>query len=107
MDNSFSFSTERSRRIFAQNSVRSVHWFNRKNPCVPQMGLVTMFCPWATTGTARFLVLTGEVRLVVYCRVNRVAFVGREPVRKFILASCAGHSSLNNYNFQMLNFQFT
>jgi hypothetical protein len=48
------------------------YWINRKNCCVPEMGLVTVFCPLTTTGAAELVVQTGEARFVVNCRVYPV-----------------------------------
>jgi len=33
---------------------------NRKNCCVPEIGLVTVFCPLMTTGTGELVVQTAE-----------------------------------------------
>ena len=43
----------------------SIHWLNRKNCCVPVMGLVTVFCPLTTTDERRFVLQTGAKRFVV------------------------------------------
>jgi len=48
------------------------HWLNRKNCCVPEMGLVTVFCPLTTTGTGELVVqIADEPRFVVDCRFIR------------------------------------
>jgi len=49
---------------------------NRKNCCVPEMGLVTVFCPLTTAGAGRLVVQTGELSFVVDCRVKPVELVG-------------------------------
>ena len=46
------------------------YWLNRKNCCVPQMGLVTVFCPLTTIGAGELVVqTTGKTRFVVACKV--------------------------------------
>lgn len=53
------------------------HWLNRKNCCVPEMGLVTTFCPLTTTGEGRLVVQILEARSVVDCTVKPVKLVGQ------------------------------
>jgi hypothetical protein len=44
---------------------------NRKNSCVPEMGLVTVFCPLTTTGPGETLVQTAvETWFAADCKVN-------------------------------------
>jgi len=51
----------------------SDHWLNRKNCCVPEIRLVTVFRPSMTTGPGELVVQTaGETRFVVDCNVNPV-----------------------------------
>jgi hypothetical protein len=53
-------------RISAPFRFASRYWLKRKNCCVPEMGLVTVFCPLTTTGAGEFVVQTAdEPRLVV------------------------------------------
>jgi len=47
-----------------------VQWINRKDCCGPEMGLVTVYWPFTTTGAAELVLQTaGETRLVVDCNV--------------------------------------
>ena len=59
--------------------VRPVHQsyrLNRKNFCVSEAGLVTVFCPLTTTGSGETVLQTaGETRFVVACKVNPAALV--------------------------------
>ena len=48
------------------------YWLNRKNCCVPGMGLVEVYWPLTMTGAGRFVVQTCEARLVVDCKANPV-----------------------------------
>ena len=50
--------------------IRSAHWLNLKNCCVPEMGLVTVYWPLITTEAEKLLVQTGDKRFVVDCRVK-------------------------------------
>src|ERR1700675_4205630 len=52
------------------------YWLNRKNCCVPEIGLVTVFCPLTTTGAGELVVQTDDARLVVDCRLKPVELVG-------------------------------
>ena len=54
------------------------HWLNRKNCGVPEMGLVTVFCPLTTTGAGELVVQTAaEPRFVVDCRVKPASLAGQ------------------------------
>ena len=54
------------------------YWLNLKNCCVPDIGLVIVFCPLTTTGAGRLVVqLADGPRLVADCKVNPVALVGQ------------------------------
>ena len=58
------------------------YWLNRKNCCVPEIRLVTAFCPLTTTGSGETVVQTaGETRFVVDCKVNTLASVGHVKIR--------------------------
>ena len=54
----------------------SGYWLNRKNCCVPEMGLVTVFCPLTTTGARELVIQTGETRFAADCKENPVTLVG-------------------------------
>ena len=51
------------------------YWLNRKNRGVPEMALVTVFCPLTTTGNEELVAQTGPARFVVDCRVKPVKLV--------------------------------
>ena len=72
--------TRRTRGIRCSDFVRhGVHWLNRKNCCVPVIGLVTVFWPLTTTGAGRLVVQTAEgLRFVVDCKVKPVAVVDQD-----------------------------
>jgi hypothetical protein len=55
------------------------------------MGLVTVFWPLRTTGTAELVLQTGDVRFVVDCRVNPEALLGQVKIklaREVLIVSC-------------------
>lgn len=76
----------------------SVYLLNRKNLCVPAMGLVTVFCPPMTTGAGEFVVqTTGEPRFVVDCKVKPMALVGHVKIASApyrVMASCGSGTIL-------------
>jgi hypothetical protein len=47
---------------------KPAHWLSRKNCCVPELGLVTVFCPFTIRGAGTLVLQTGEARFVVDCR---------------------------------------
>src|SRR5438128_1051451 len=67
---------------------------NRKYFRVPEMGLVTAFCPLTSTGAGETVVqIVGETRFVVDCKVNSTALVGHVKITfasERITASCGG-----------------
>src|SRR5437773_7256654 len=78
------------------------HWLNRKNCCALEMGLVTVFCPLATTGPGETVVQTAdETTFVVDCKVNPATLVGHVKITfasKRITVSCGrvtGNERLN------------
>jgi hypothetical protein len=52
------------------------HWLNLKNCCEPEMGLVTVFCPFMITVPEATGIHTGETRLVQDSTFAVVRFVG-------------------------------
>ena len=71
----------------------SVYWLSRKNFCVPEMGLVTVFCPLTTTGGELVVQTANESRFVVDCKVNPVALVGHVKITlapEGMMVSCGG-----------------
>src|ERR1043165_6767829 len=56
------------------------HSLNRKNCCVPEMGLVTVFRPLTITGAGRTAVQTGEMKFRVDCNVKPVKLVGQDKI---------------------------
>jgi hypothetical protein len=51
---------------------------SRKNCCVPEMGLVTVFCPLTLTGAGELVVQTADgPRFAVDCKMNPEALVGQ------------------------------
>ena len=64
--------------------------------------MVTVFCPFTTTGAGRLVVQTDELRLVVDCRVNPVTLVGQVKITLApigVIISCGGGLAGN----EMLN----
>ena len=49
----------------AETGLAHPYCANRKNCCVPVIGLVTKYCPLTPTGAGRLVVQTGERRFVV------------------------------------------
>ena len=49
---------------------------NRKNCCVAEIGLVSVYCQSTTTGGGKLVVQTGESRFVVDCKEYSGALVG-------------------------------
>ena len=51
--------------------------FSRKNLCVPEEKLVTVFCPLTTTGIGESVFQNvGGIRLVVDCKLNPAGLAG-------------------------------
>ena len=68
---------------------RKFYWLNRKNCCVPEMGLVTVFWPLMTTGDGKLVFQTaGETRFVVDCNLKPVEGDGQETTTLFVVV-CA------------------
>jgi hypothetical protein len=63
-------------RLKPQGRRRS-YWANRKNCCVPEMGLVMVYCPLFRTGAGRLVVQIPEVRSVADCKVRPARLVGQ------------------------------
>ena len=61
---------------------------------MPEIGLVTAFCPSATTGPGETVVqAAGETRFVADCKVNPVALVGQVKITSApegTIDSCCG-----------------
>src|SRR5258708_2671318 len=58
------------------------YWLSRKNCCGPEMGLVTVFWPLATTGAAeKGVQIAGKTRFVVDCRVKPMASEGQVKIK--------------------------
>ena len=71
-----SHSVELPRRIGRPHVRRKpagpLYCFNRKNFFVPEIGLVTMFCPLTTTGAGETVLQFVEARFVLDCKMNLV-----------------------------------
>src|SRR5439155_21800 len=69
------------------------------NCCVPEIGLVTAFWPFTTTGPGETVVQTaGETRFVVDCSVNAAVLVGHVRTTlgaTEIIVSSGGKEMLN------------
>ena len=65
---------------------------------MPEIGLVTVFCPPTTTGAGGLVVQTGEARFVVDCRVKPVKLVGQAKMTfapEGIIVSWVANERLN------------
>ena len=56
---------------------REHYFFNRKNFAPPEMGFVTVYCPFTIVGKIEFDVQLVGGRFVVVSSVNPVKFVGQ------------------------------
>ena len=66
---------------------------------MPEIGLVTAFCPLTTIGPGETVLQTaGETKFVVDCKVNPAALVGHVEITlapEGIIVSCGGMKRLN------------
>lgn len=78
----------------------SNHWLNRKRCSVPEMGLVTIFCPLTTIGAGDTALQAAGNRFVADCKVNPAALVGHvkitlTPERIILSSEGSGNERLN------------
>src|SRR5665213_614857 len=70
------------------------YWLNRKNCCVPEMGLVTVFCPLTMTALGETLPQTAdETRFVVDCKIYSAVLAGQVKITLVpdgMIVSCGG-----------------
>jgi len=84
--------TPRSGSLSSLAAGQGYYRLNRKNCFVPEIGLVTAFCPLTTTGPRELVVQTAdEPSSVADCKVNPAALVGHVKMTlafERIIANC-------------------
>src|SRR5579859_3276178 len=84
--------TPRSGNLSSLAAGQGYYRLNRKNCFVPEIGLVTAFCPLTTTGPGELVVQTAdEPSSVADCKVNPAALVGHVKMTlasEGIIANC-------------------